>query len=80
MNPMVERVARALCRTSTQAEDMWLAYVHPARAALAAMREPTEAMLAAGHDQRSDPKTGLSTLCGIDEIYTAMIDAALKDD
>jgi hypothetical protein len=43
------------------------------------MGEPTEAMQLAGHNKRNDPATGLPTSCGTDEIYTAMIDAALSE-
>ena len=46
---MVERVARALCRESEiYPEDQWERLADWARAALEAMREPTEAMEAAG--------------------------------
>lgn len=48
-----------------------------AGAVLEAMRRPTEAMQLAAHNVRNDPATGLPTSCGTDEIYTAMIDAAL---
>jgi len=50
-----------------------------ALAAIRAAREPTEAMQIAGHNVRNDPQTGLPTVCGTDEIYTAMIDEALRD-
>ena len=52
---------------------------HEARAAIAAMRVPSEAMQMAGHNRRTHPATGLPTHCGTDEIYTAMIDAALRE-
>lgn len=50
-----------------------------ARAVLTEIREPTEAMQVAGHNVRNDPTTGQPTACGTDEIYTAMIDAAVAE-
>ena len=78
---MVERVARAICLADGEDPDErcedwmqefsgWRGYVESARAAIAAMREPTEAMLEAG---RSTPPR---TRCL--EVYRAMIDEALK--
>lgn len=73
MNPMIERVARALCTgdpdTSTNIGPLWKAWEHPARAAIAAMREPTEAMIQVQDDVRY-----------LRDLWPAMIDAALKDD
>ena len=71
-SPLVERVARALCEDcgldwETATQEGW---ERQARAAIAAMREPTEAMLEAG---RSTPPR---TRCL--EVYRAMIDEALK--
>lgn len=71
---MVESVARAICRQAgygPNEEDVnWDRYVQYARAAIEAMREPTEAMEdAAFSSTLTIPKRG----------YQAMIDAALKD-
>jgi len=74
-NQMVEKVARAIAAESDS--DCWEVYRREAIAAIAAMRQPTEAMQLSGHNRRIDQETGLTTLCGTDEIYTAMIDAAL---
>ena len=38
---MIERVARAICQSQTQGAGFWKAFVPEARAAIAAMREPT---------------------------------------
>ena len=51
MTDMVERVARAICLANTQGDEMWQAFVPEARAALEAMREPTEGMVRAGRDE-----------------------------
>lgn len=48
-------------------------------AILDAIAEPSEAVQLAGHNMRSDPVTGLSTSCGVDEIYRAMIAALRKE-
>ena len=88
---MVDRVARAIYGDMPRAmsadgefENLWPEtqdrYRSLARAAIAAMREPTEAMQLAGHNVRNDPTTGLPVHCGTDEIYTAMIDAALAPE
>lgn len=82
---MIERVARALCRLDGHPENakmdgkpLWQDYVAEARAAIAAMRDPTETMLDGGlrapnylEDQAS--KRGCAN------IYRAMIDAALAE-
>lgn len=79
---LVERVARAICTAGgndpgrvwgENAEEEWKLYVDEARAAFAEIRIPTEAMQTAGHDVRNDPYSGT------DEIYTAMIDAAIAE-
>lgn len=44
MSGMVERVARAICKAQTQGTGFWKAFIPEARAAIAAMREPTEGM------------------------------------
>jgi len=62
---MIERVARAISRAEAS-DIMWEAFVPEARAAIAAMREPTEEMCGAGfHD------------ANYMAIWQAMIDAAL---
>jgi len=68
---MVERVARALCDDTmlrwrsplAMQADAWREFVPAARAAIEAMREPTDAMVMAG---------------GHDQTYEEMIDEALK--
>jgi hypothetical protein len=80
MNEMIERVARALCLRRGKidgesdlgdyVERHWSCHTEEARDAIAAMREPTEAMVeAAGDAKNSD----------WDEIWHPMIDAALKE-
>jgi len=76
---MVERVALVLTRAKVGFGDATVpvdAARGVARTVIAAMRDPTEAMQVAGHAVRIGPD-GMSSLCGTDEIYTAMIDAAL---
>jgi hypothetical protein len=83
---MVERVARALCRADgnpgkpeTEIDIIWHAWINPARAAIAAMREPTEAMvavIAAGCG--ATPECEFDCALARDRIR-AMIDAALGE-
>ncbi len=80
MNEMIERVARAICEAATHMNPppqsmLWENYVAVARASIAAMREPTEAMIDAAWDNgRNDFE------CDPITTFPAMIDAALKDD
>jgi hypothetical protein len=74
MDSMVERVARALCKENAKDPDWpvagtpyWKAYEREARAAIEAMRQPTEAMRESG---RHRPET-------MAEIWNTMITAAL---
>jgi len=65
---MIERVARAICKTENTVYG-WQHYEDCARAAIQAMREPTEAMRVEGvrhHDT-------------VESIWQAMIDEALED-
>ena len=72
MSTMVERVAQALQQEMGAAPlDETAASFALARAAIAAMREPTEEMLNAGHEARAK-----ATVNGI---WHAMIDAALEE-
>ena len=92
---MVERVARAICRAGGKNPDevmlslggektlMWEAFEDVARAAIEAMREPTEAMTAAGsrvdvwHSWCAAGERIVDDSAG--DVYRGMIDAALKD-
>jgi hypothetical protein len=77
---MIERVARAICADDEDGdESKWSRYYDNARAAIAAMREPTREMLDALlpprssiTDARYESRRDLRPL-----IYRAMIDAAL---
>ena len=83
MSEMVERIARAICVASGQDPDFdydprgisfgddirWKLYVPKARAAIEAMREPTEAI--------RQIKT-MSISYGAEDIWRTMIDEALK--
>lgn len=81
MNEIVERVARAIWDAefdrfevaSQYKGDEWKSYIPHARAAIEAMREPTEAMKAAPH---------LGDLAQMETdtayVWQAMIDAALE--
>ncbi len=88
---MVERVARAICAATgtiwggPRGDDdpdfllVKLMYLNQARAAIEAMREPTDAMVDAAYDWLSDtaPLTGRRTT-DIAGTFKFMIDAALK--
>lgn len=74
MNEMIDRVARALCEAEGDRDELWDAYLEPARAAIEAMREPTKEMLFAG-----DLHCTYGCKCWSGDIYPAMIDAALED-
>ena len=89
MSEMIERVARALeadyIRTSGVRLDMnpsWAPFRQSARAAIEAMREPTDKMLTAGGSVDAghawSPKKELVASPG--SVWTAMIDEALKSD
>ena len=73
---MVERVARALAVNmfGRDSEEGWRQLEGAARAAIAAMREPTEAMLVAGDDwlTNADCRTEASA------VWRAMLDSALS--
>ena len=81
-NEMVERVARAICREDASVvpslgdmhlhvNNCWRYFVRQARAAIEAMREPTEALQAAGAHRRENRKP-------VADIWRAMIDEALR--
>lgn len=82
MSEMIERVARAICRAgicgprdhlNEQEDRNWRKFELEARAAIAAMREPTEAMItAADVEVHSDFLPPHMT-------WERMIDAALKE-
>ena len=63
--------------TPDEQRDYWR---EKARAAIGAMREPTEAMVLAGYNalMEWDARTGEDY--GIGEVWRAMIDAALSED
>jgi hypothetical protein len=79
---MIERVARAICRSRNEDPDgplglrgpvfngpYWMYYVQDARAAIEAMREPTPSMIDAAYEWTTDSPI---------HIWNDMIDAALK--
>lgn len=80
MNEMIVRVARAIFQNERKDGD-WHSlnkngqdyYCECAKAAIAAMREPTEEMLFAGDDQLQEMMSAIIT-------WEKMIDAALKED
>ena len=76
MNEMVKRVALAICkrRFGSTGKHMWQEWTTEAEAAIAAMREPTEAMLDAAYNPESFGEDYYAK-----GIYRAMIDAALKE-
>lgn len=73
MSEMIERVAFALEKLQMDAGDYaGLSYVDLAKAAIGAMKGPTDAMMAAGRP------IDIRALRGVDSIYNAMIEEALK--
>lgn len=75
MSEMVGKVARAIARKNTGSGINWPSFVEEARAAIEAMREPTEAMVDAGV---LDVKADVSFF-DVNETWQAMIDAALSE-
>lgn len=83
---MVERVARALRRRwcidafDRESDIGWEGEINNARAAIAAMREPTEAMLDFGacHEDQDHEIFDEGHISR--EVWHAMIDAALMED
>lgn len=80
MSEMVEKVARAIdpfaWKNQPKMPRRCEASLSSARAAIEAMREPTDEMEAAAY---AHDDSGAQLSCAYDEIYTAMIDAALKE-
>lgn len=86
MSEMIERVANALyedqCRKHSDSRDAKAqfykdgVYHDAARIAIAAMREPTEAMVTAA---LTADGTNMMLAIGYDEAWRAMIDAALAE-
>jgi hypothetical protein len=80
MTTMIERVAKAICAVNIKPEHLsyvdvlWGAHVNEARAAIEAMRYIDEQMAEAGfaHEHVLDN--------GYQQVYEAMIDAALKEE
>lgn len=71
---MIEKVARAIALSNRAPDsDDWPVYVNDAKAAIEAMREPTEVMVEDGQDARLDGG-------GYYDVWRAMIDAALRED
>ncbi len=71
MSEMVERVARAMLEDSDFKH--WIDWESAARAAISAMREPTDAMVSAGLKL-------VDWNLGADDAWRAMIDAALPQE
>lgn len=71
MNDMIERVAKAIALRDTTDEFAMT------RAAIEAMREPTEEMIKVGFSMTATAQSGT---IDIEEVWQAMLDAALKDD
>lgn len=83
---MVEKVARSICMDDFDGEDVWKdltsrhhsAYMENARAAIKAMRDPTEKMVDAIIEAEGECwHVGESSL--VIKIYTDAIDAALSE-
>lgn len=87
MSEMIERVARALCVEDDENPDeiinvgkpRWWLYNCAARAAIEAIREPTEGMLDAAREVTKGQSFFANYPRKIDAmVHRAMIDAALK--
>lgn len=85
MNPKIEEIARALCRAAginpdsqlgfLNSDKAWERYVESARAAVTAMREPSEAVRDAGKMAHIFVNGRIPR---VDAIWNAMIDEMLK--
>lgn len=74
---MIERVARALSATQGM---YWTEHLRAARAAIEAMREPTDRMLDAGVAANTvELPSGGQIIVAVDPAWDAMIDAALAE-
>ncbi len=95
MSDMIERVARALCIATGELPDtetpyhptvshIWEHYIPDARAAIEAMREPTETMYCAGDEEILAHLNSEKFIKGEDtpavDCWKAMIDAALAEE
>lgn len=79
MSEMIERVARAICAATSPGEpceNQCQACTRDARAAIAAMREPTRAMLRSGFTRRPEFDLGDDTF---KRVWQGMVDGALNE-
>lgn len=79
MSEMIERVARAICANDPENYEWeWLTeggkahFFESARAAIEAMRDPTDEMRRVGRDKFAEEEGGPMS------VYATMIDAAIK--
>lgn len=79
MTTMLERVARAIYENVSAGADDMESCIIAARAAIEAMRVPTEAMVDAGEGQVAELRNETSTSYTAAETYRAMIDTALLE-
>lgn len=83
MNNMIERVRDAILASMDLTDSLdEIAAETYARAAIAAMREPTEEMIEAAkatQPERISGALGVPRHVGLAETYSLMIDAALKE-
>lgn len=76
-NSMVERVAKALAKEDGLGHDFWRQCIPAARAAIEAMREPTDAMCDAADALDRVEHDVLKTALPFDA-WIAMVDEALR--
>lgn len=76
---MIERVARAIAAKETGSETNYRDFVDAARAAIEAMREPTDEMVRAGRAVDGQYNTVRASIDAAAH-YRAMIDKALEKD
>ena len=74
MSEMIERAAKAICKTHTNSEATWRLYIKHAKAAIEVMREPTQDMVRLGEVAFFD-----SSDFEVKDAWGRMIDAALKE-
>jgi len=87
MSEMIKRVARAIFVAADDAHNTWPTPDHPecvkmARAAITAMREPTEAMIKRGDEVEwydGDDRLMSAGAYNAEKIFQAMIDTALAE-
>lgn len=77
-NEMIDRVAKAIAKSMSANPVRWDDYIPEAKAAIVAMRDPTEEMVKAIDDTLDKGDAGKTKDTTV-ELWQASIDAALKE-